>query len=271
MIVMPHPYGRMANRLVLSTAFIIHAEETGDTFLHLAFADYFRFFEGTRHSPFLLHRSSAPARHRKTRAFGCVNIWNTYDKRNEIYPLGGPEFLALQHETRLLFVVGWSFRSDTAIGLKHKPLVRRIFTPVARHREAVARLTDRLRTGADQVVGVHIRQTDYQSFANGRYFYPLTVYRRVMSELAAQLPGRTRFLLCSDAPLDPAAFAGLDVLPANGHFLEDNYALAACDYIVGPPSTYTAWASYYGDVPKCFIETPDASLTLDRFQAQTTI
>jgi len=46
MMIMPHPYCRMANRLVLFTAFIVQTEEYGDnTFVNLMFADYFHFFK----------------------------------------------------------------------------------------------------------------------------------------------------------------------------------------------------------------------------------
>lgn len=270
-MIMPHPYGRMANRLVLSTAFIVQAEETGDTFLNLAFGDYFRFFEGTKHGPFLYHRPTNRVYSRKSKLVDWVNIWSTNDKTNQPYMLDQPDFIAKQRTTRCLFVVGWSFRTPTAFGLKHKPVVKKMFTPVPRHRDAVSRLSDRLRSGTDHVIGVHIRQTDYKNFANGKYFYPLDVYRRVMCDLSTQLNGRTRFLICSDATIDPAFFADLDVLQGTGHPVEDNYTLATCDYIVGPPSTYTAWASYYGEVPKCFIQSQDAHLSLVDFAVQNTI
>ena len=271
MLIMPHPYGWLANRLVLATAFIVQAEEYGDSFLHLAFGDYFRYFEGTRHSPFLYHRATCPHPQRKSKLFGCVNIWNTFDKRGEPYMLDQAAFLEKQRATQCLFVVGWSFRTPSAIGLKHKSVVKNFFTPIALHRDAVARLTDKLRAGADCVVGVHIRQTDYKKFANGKYFYTMDVYRRAMRDLANQLKGRTRFLLCSDAPVDHTAFKDFDVMTGTGHLIEDNYTLAACDYIIGPPSTYTAWASYYGNVPKQFIQSSEAKITLSGFEIQQTI
>jgi hypothetical protein len=51
----------------------------------------------------------------------------------------------------------------------------------------------------------NIRQGDYRNFEVGRYFYESHDYARLVK----------------------------------GHFVEDLYALAACDYIIGPPSTYT--------------------------------
>jgi hypothetical protein len=43
------------------------------------------------------------------------------------------------------------------------------------------------------------------------------------------------------------------------------YALASCDYIVGPPSTFSLWASFYGQVPLCFLQKPDEFLALANF------
>jgi hypothetical protein len=75
-------------------------------------------------------------------------------------------------------------------------------------------------------------------------------YRRLLVATQAIMPAQEiRFLVCSDEPIDAAAFAGLDVARGTGHLLEDMYALAGCDYLIGPPSTYTAWASFYGRVP----------------------
>jgi len=270
MLIMPHPYGRMANRLILASTFIAQAEEYGDSFLHLAFADYCRFFEGTRHRPFLYHRSTHPQPRTAKRLFGCINIWNTYDKRGETYFLEQEAFRAAQTTTRFLFVIGWSFRTPDIV-LKHKSLIRTTFTPVTRHRDAVARLAEALRIHADHVVGVHIRQTDYKKFSGGRYFYSLDTYKGFMRQMEAQLPGRTRFLLCSDIRLDPAEFRDFDILIGTGHPVEDNYSLAKCDYIIGPPSTYTAWASFYGATPKHFIRSAQEVITLDAFNIQQSI
>ena len=53
--------------------------------------------------------------------------------------------------------------------------------------------------------------------------------------------------------MDEEAFPSFDVVLGNGQIVEDMYAFAACDYIVGPPSTYTGWASFYGDKGLYFI------------------
>jgi hypothetical protein len=74
------------------------------------------------------------------------------------------------------------------------------------------------------------------------------------------------FLLCSNEALDLRDFADLPVRLATGHFVEDLYALAACDYVLGPPSSYSMWASFYGQVPLLHIERPEQEIQLTDFQ-----
>ena len=52
---------------------------------------------------------------------------------------------------------------------------------------------------------------------------------------------------------------------APGTALEDLHALAGCDYLIGPPSTFGAWASFHGDVPRYTIMAADHRPRLDEF------
>ena len=68
--------------------------------------------------------------------------------------------------------------------------------------------------------------------------------------IAAQFPGRkVAFLVCSDERQDPAVFAGLNVTFSDNSAVVDMYALAGCNFIVGPSSSFSQWASFYGNVP----------------------
>ena len=46
----------------------------------------------------------------------------------------------------------------------------------------------------------------------------------------------------------------------------DLIALSKCDLILGPPSTFSGWAAWYGKVPIHFLENPTISLALDSFE-----
>ena len=261
MIITPHPYGRLANRLVLAAHWIAHVEEYGEEYLHLCFADYARFFEGTKLNAFVFYQSTRYFPHKRTSLVDFVNIINSHDRMNLQYDLFDPDFIRCQERTRLLFTLGWGFRDFPALA-KHRDKIVPIFRPVVKHRDAIARCIDAARNGADHLVGIHMRQADYQKFNGGKWFYPASVYRRIMVEIASQLQGHTRFLICTDGELDAAAFQDLDIVVGTGHPVDDNYELAQCDYLFGPPSTYSTWAAFYGNVPLIHIETADQKIQL---------
>lgn len=271
MVIAPLPFGRLCNRLVLSASFIAFAEEFGESFVHLAFADYCRFFEKTRFSPILVFTPSRRSGAQK-RGLSAVNIFSSHDAAGRCFMLDDPQgdFIRMAHTKRLVFALGWSFRAH-ALTQKHQPVIRSFFTPCRRYLEHAKEAVDRARRGTDHLVGVHIRQTDYRKFAGGKYHFSHETYRRVMEEVARQLPGRTGFLICSDEPIPTECFSDLHVTASTGHPIEDNAALAACDYLVGPPSTFSHWASYYGNVPLFFIEHMNATPQLSDFLIRTSV
>jgi hypothetical protein len=88
-----------------------------------------------------------------------------------------------------------------------------------------------------------------------------------MRELAGQFPGRkVSFLICSDEPRNEAEFPGLSVGPGPGSAVGDLNALARCDYIMGPPSTYTQWASFYGNKPLLLLKDSQDRLERAKFR-----
>ena len=47
--------------------------------------------------------------------------------------------------------------------------------------------------------------------------------------------------------------------------ITDLYALSRCDLIIGSPSSYSQWASFYGDVPLCLILRDKMNIIIDSF------
>jgi hypothetical protein len=71
--------------------------------------------------------------------------------------------------------------------------------------------------------------------------------------------------MCSNQKQDPTVFSSLAHFDPDGHLVVDMYSLAACDYIVGPPSTFSQWASFYGSVPLCIVRDAEHRLSLNDF------
>ena len=268
MIVTPLPYGRMGNRLMLAAHFLAHVEKHGGTYWHLAFWPYNRYFEGTRGKPFLHYVSSkGPRVEGAAKRRWPVSFWF------ELFGLdhGGGDvhmdeepFLGRERRSRVLFCGAWAFR-DREATRECADAIRRFFRPVARWREPAEACVAAAREGADRLVAVHMRLTDYAKFNNGAYFYSPADYRRWMEQTAALHPGHARFIVFSDETPPVEAFEGLDWRRGPGHPVSDMTAMSLCDSIIGPPSTFSGWASFMGRVPRLQIKSRDQVVRLDDF------
>lgn len=182
------------------------------------------------------------------------------------FDLLDPGFLQQAKANRWTFLRrGWKYRCWRGIeaGL---PAMRRFFAPAGPLAEAVSRISDESRAASRVLVGVHVRQTDFLTHRGGQYFFPIEEYTRVMRELAAQMGPGVRFLICSDVDHRRSDFSLLDVSFSSGELLEDLYALAACDFIVGPAiSSYSGWAALFGDRPFLGLHGPEQRIAPEAF------
>lgn len=98
---------------------------------------------------------------------------------------------------------------------------------------------------SDVRIGIHVRRGDYEKYQGGQFFYQIEDYVRIMRSLVKQHPGRQcRFFVCSNERLQDEQFAGLNVHISRASPVDDMALLAACDLIVGPPSTFSLWSAW---------------------------
>ncbi|MBT3393558.1 MAG: hypothetical protein HN411_00395 [Waddliaceae bacterium] len=98
------------------------------------------------------------------------------------------------------------------------------------------------------VIGVHIRHTDYKEFENGARFISIAQYREYMGTLAKRYNHyNPLFIIYSDEHRNNSEFPGMRCKISKGNMIEDLYSMAKCDLIIGPRSTYSKWAAWYGD------------------------
>jgi hypothetical protein len=266
-IVVAKPVGRLCNRIVLFAHFIGAAIEHDLVIVNPAFGDYAHHFPATAHDPLCRfpsgHRLPHPPGARRavlsaTRAgaeilhrlqmsgqdVGLIRL-----NRQEGVDLNGETFLGMVARHRIVVVEDWFFR-NAANCARHSETIRSFFTPSDQTMERARAPVERARAAGRCVVGVHVRRGDYQTFKGGRFYYSHAQYRHIMSALVTELQGRSvTFFVCSDEPVPSDAFSGLDVVLGGGEVVEDLFGLAACDLLLGPPSTFSRWASFYGDVP----------------------
>lgn len=191
------------------------------------------------------------------RLFSSINIdWN--------------ESLNLEDEatvklfnSRFIFIQGWLYRSRSFVG-KHKKEIVAFFTPTDVHQKRINKL---IPSNHEIIIGIHIRHGDYKTFEGGKYYYSVDQYKEIMQRISALFPSeKITFLVCSNSKEIPESLSSMNIIKGTNHELEDLYAFSKCDYLAGPPSTYTMWASYYGDVPLYQVHNPDAVFTIEDFK-----
>lgn len=166
-------------------------------------------------------------------------------------------------------VEGWPNRLGNAGMVEHQAdEIRNIF----RFKKEITYPVDSLFSSfGDEytIIGVHIRRGDYIEWLDGIYYYVDEDYYYVMKTLREKLKlkgKKVKFLLCSNEKIEFANFQGLDyfVIPESSGS-KDLYALSKCSYIVGPPSSYSQWASFMGKVPVKYIMSINEKIMLSDF------
>lgn len=266
MIVIAEKYGLMCNRIMTYANIMAFAIEHNLTVYNPSFDEYCHLFPNTNRGMFarfpMRSRSRASGRRSKHLWFRGFNLFARLNKRLKILPaidIGWRDSLHLDDEASctailrsrsLVFLSGMYFLDGSHLR-KHAADVKEYFRPSQERQGNVDRLIQKAREDVDVLVGFHVRQGDYADFCNGIYHYSNDEYRELMRSVVKLFDGRrVRFLICSNEKQDLAFYQGLLCCLGTGDVIEDLYSLAGCDYIVAPPSTYSGWASFFGDVPR---------------------
>lgn len=195
-----------------------------------------------------------------------VSGWDsTEETSNGIQQLDSAENQKIIRQKKIIFFDGPLFSNFPALKT-HQQAVRDFFLPLPEYVQAAAEIAKKARSNADILVGIHIRRTDYKYFMEGAFFFSIHHYADKIREMMSLFPEKkVRFLISSDEKLSQSDFANLPTSFSSGHLIEDLIALAHCDYILGPPSTFSAWAAFYGQKKYFHLRNIQEELRLKNF------
>lgn len=282
MLIISAKSGQLGNRLLLFANFIAWAIEHNLTVLNPAFEEYAEFFVGTAGDflccyppPYFTAAGNKFVRSKYynfIKYFSHKKIFKTQEitRKQPFSWLKYQDIEQIKHGS-IVFFQGWLFRDgwfveDVPYLHKYADPIRAYFAPLERYRINVYRLILNLKNNSDLLVGIHIRQGDYAQHQKGRYFYTTQQYLEVMNSVVRLFDGKIiKFLICSNVPQNPSLLESFNCGFGSSHLIEDMYALAECDYVVGPPSSYTMWASFYGDKPLYMIRDVNKTINLKDF------
>ncbi len=152
---------------------------------------------------------------------------------------------------RRLFMLAWRFFNPVGVR-KHREEILRATTP----QPDVEADAERFIAGLDPArrwIGAHIRGRDYGEFLGGKHLHSLATYNAQMRAAAERLAGSggpggvarpVGFVIFADEARRAEEFPGLDVVISGGSPIQDLARMSRLKMVVGPMSTFTAWAMF---------------------------
>lgn len=163
-------------------------------------------------------------------------------------------------------IKAWKTEKPNNILLQHKKEIIELFYPKDFKKNELLEIKEK----GFVLIGVHIRRGDYRKFKGGSYYYNDTVYLTVINNVQTSFENNGKkvyFFLCSDENVSELASQIPNcIYNSENHLIDDLYGLSTCDYIFGPPSTFSMWASFYGNVPLQFLNHSEIKLPLNKFK-----
>jgi len=261
--------GQLCNRFWSYLAPILWAIKNNKKIYVLFWDSQIKYFHRLRHNPYIFFPLN--------NYLWTIKIGNKYPWRNIInrifYSSQFYHFVESEKGKRMGFIKGWG----SCLPEFMRPLwdnkalmeqVHQIFKPNNDITQTVSQnFSKHFNTASEVIIGVHIRRGDYKDWLGGKYYYSNKVYMQQMHHLQELFsPKQVRFFCATNEPLPTDIIEEFrPLLIPDATAAHDLYGLALCDYLIGPPSTFSQWASFYGRVPLYLIEEPNKFPNKDDF------
>ncbi|RBL93322.1 alpha-1,2-fucosyltransferase [Chitinophaga flava] len=164
-----------------------------------------------------------------------------------------------------LFCEGWYFSSKETVE-KNRSLYQQLFTPNIDQQDFHNKYLKK--ENNETIIGVHIRRGDYKEFQGGEYYFEDDVYIDKIKQLLNNLNTPHKVIIfTNDDALNKANYTQhFNVLFSENPVHVDHFLMSRCDYLIGPVSSFSLWASYIGETPLFHIRTANDVVTLDKFK-----
>ena len=171
-------------------------------------------------------------------------------------------------KSRLLYATGFGFRSIETTK-KYKNIYQRMFAPINIQSEKFEPFLNK--SNVQVLLGIHVRRGDYKIWMKGKFLFDDDVYLNVIKDFGRIIGKKIKIIVfTNDGELDTKRYLSLSeenqVFFSKFNAIEDHYLMSKCDFLIGPPSTFTAWASFMGEVPLMYIEDPKRNFTMEDFK-----
>lgn len=270
--ILKHGGGELANQLWNYTAIYAYGLEKGTRVTNPSFFEYHNHFRLLSEEGIITRIFSAmfwggpgrraDKRHRFFRTlYGVyariltslhkteiVSSENTVGKVTYLFPSEHNDPLAhLDH----VYFTGWLFRNPAGLQ-KHRKEIISAFRPSVAIEEKIISIITPFREKYKNVIGIHLRQSDYKVFKGGAYLIEQSRARRIVDEYLEKnslTPSETLFIIASDGAVDENIWQGLQVYTSRESSVVDLFLLSAMDAVIGSDSSFGAFGAWYGNIP----------------------
>jgi hypothetical protein len=275
MIIIISKEGQLCNRLFHFAHQISYAIETGQIIWHPFFNEFSNYFpnlsgRGINKVKIYLWSNSV-IRVLMSLSSSILNFFSTSIIHRYIFSDGAEIILSEQYSKpykKILFCHGWLLR-DYKNFAKHADTLKLLFEFRSEVILNTEKILKHLKSDKSQVIGLHIRRGDYLNWEGGKHFYTdeqYSVFLRKLTDLMTFEGKKIKFIIFSNEALsNTSPLLKYSPFVANGTAIEDLSLLSRCDYIVGPPSSYSSWASFIGNTPLLHIKNAKQNFSIGHF------
>ena len=272
MITLIQGSGNHSNRLLQAAHFEAYCLENNYKFKNLDFNDMAELYKGCETAcfnlwnRFLFLTLKVVRKLQNKTGLKLINIYD-YDlinRNDDIAPRDGS------------FVCGWNFRRNDLVK-KYRAYFKQKYALKSGLYKDNSFVNDFLTDKESAVcVGLHIRRGDYKNWNGGIWYYESDVYIEALKQIERLVSSKNPkkkilFYVFSNEDVSSWFKNYSNVRISNNEWYLDQFLMSKMDYLIGPPSTFTMWASYIGDVPLFHIESAKLDFSLESFVALETV
>lgn len=174
-----------------------------------------------------------------------------------------PEYKEILKKKNNCFVIGWCFRDYENL-VKNKDFFKEKFALKEKIDDNISTLLSK-----DIIkLGIHIRRGNYKKWENGKYYFDDTVYIKVIKRMISLLNKPVYLFIFSNEIVNKELYFnefGTNIYFSKNEYFIDHFIMSNCDYLIGPPSTFTAYASLIGKAQYYHIHNINKEFSLGDF------
>ncbi|MBY0359182.1 MAG: hypothetical protein K2W82_14365 [Candidatus Obscuribacterales bacterium] len=165
-------------------------------------------------------------------------------------------------------LAGWRIRNWEILN-KHWNNVRSMLRPVEKIEQLAIASQQKLREKSNFIIGIHIRQGDYWTWNDGKYYYTLDQYSSIIEQCRLLYKDRNPIFLITGTEEAACLTRQADCFLSDQSSVEraqlpviNLLELSLCDLIIGPPSVFSFWAFMIGNASLLPVLDPNLDIAL---------